>query len=230
MSIYKDNMASRGVALANGGVITGETDERILVWIDTRMKRRAESFAGEYIELVEPTIEYAEDIWNFRQEVLEKDAGNEDQFAGCGALDKAESAAEWIEICKLRKSIETCREAGTSVPSDMYLAIRKSDKRIIGITDLRHHIDHPILGSWGGHIGYTVRPGERGHGYAKEMLRLNIENARIRGIDRLLITCNVKNKASEKAILSNGGIFEKVIAVNGSQMKRYWITVGCFLL
>ena len=26
---------------------------------------------------------------------------------------------------------------------------------------LYHHIDHPILSVWGGHIGYTVRPNER---------------------------------------------------------------------
>lgn len=50
VTIYKDNMASRGVALANGGVITGETDERILVWIDTRIKKRAESFVQDCIE------------------------------------------------------------------------------------------------------------------------------------------------------------------------------------
>jgi len=57
------------------------------------------------------------------------------------------------------------------------------------------------------------------------MLRLNIENARKMGIAKLLITCDVKNAASEKTILANGGIFEKTIDVDGCQMKRYWITV-----
>ena len=225
MTIHKDNMASKGVALANGGIITEETDERILVWIDTKIKNRAKSFVHDCIKLVEPTVDYAEDIWNFRQEVLEVDADNEDQFAGCISLDKVESAGEWVEICMLRKSTETCNEVGTSVPSNMYLAVRESDNRIIGITDLRHHIDHPILGTWGGHCGYTVRPSERGHGYAKEMLRLNIENARIRGMEKLLITCDIKNEASEKTILANGGVFEKIIEVDGCRMKRYWITV-----
>ena len=36
------------------------------------------------------------------------------------------------------------------------LAIRLCDHKIVGIIDLRHHIDHPILSVWGGHIGYTV--------------------------------------------------------------------------
>ena len=92
--------------------------------------------------------------------------------------------------------------------------------------DLRHHINHPILGTWGGHCGYSVRPSERGKGYAKEMLRLNLQNAKAKGIEKLLVTCNVENEASERTILANGGVFEKTIDVDGDKMKRYWITVG----
>ena len=39
ITIQLDNAASKAVALANGGVITGQTDERIFVWIDTAQKR-----------------------------------------------------------------------------------------------------------------------------------------------------------------------------------------------
>lgn len=39
VTIKLDNAASKAVALANGGVITGQTDERILVWIDTAQKK-----------------------------------------------------------------------------------------------------------------------------------------------------------------------------------------------
>ena len=88
---------------------------------------------------------------------------------------------------------------GTQVPSHTYLAIRKSDNKVVGIIDLRYHINHPILGTWGGHCGYSVRLSERDKGYAKEMLRLNILNAKSLKIQKLLITCDVKNKASEPA-------------------------------
>lgn len=76
----------------------------------------------EQIELIEPKIKYAADIWKFRQEILDCDAESEDQFAGCKS-----------------------NEVGTTVPSHMYLAIRKNDNKVIGIIDLRHHINHPIL-------------------------------------------------------------------------------------
>ena len=43
-------------------------------------------------------------------------------------------------------------------------------------------------------------------------------------MQKLLVTCNINNQASEKTILANGGVFEKTIDVDGSQIKRYWIT------
>ncbi len=179
----------------------------------------------EHIALIEFQRKYADDIWEFRQEILECDTEDEDQFAGCLSLDESKSAEEWITICELRKSEETCSKTGVAVPSHTYLAVRKSDDKVVGVIDLRHHIDHPILGTWGGHCGYSVRPSERGKGYAKEMLRLNIQNAKAIGIKKLLVTCNVENEASEKTILANGGVYEKTIDVDGCEMKRYWITV-----
>ena len=179
----------------------------------------------EPIELVEPQYKFADDIWRFRQEIIETDAENEDRFAGCISLDTSNSAEAWIELCELRKSATTCGKSGTSVPSNMYLAVRKRDGKIVGMIDLRHHINHPVLGTWGGHCGYSVRPSERGNGYAKEMLRLNLFNAKTLGIPKLLITCDEKNKASEKTILANGGIYEKTIDVDGSKIKRFWISI-----
>ena len=179
----------------------------------------------EQIELVEVQTKYADEIWRFRQEILDCDAEDEDQFAGCLSLDESKSAEEWIRICELRKSEETCEQTGVAVPSHVYVAVRKSDDKVVGVIDLRHHINHPILGTWGGHCGYSVRPSERGKGYAKEMLRLNLQNAKAMGIEKLLVTCNVNNVASEKTILANGGVFEKTIDVDGETMKRYWVAV-----
>lgn len=93
----------------------------------------------------------------------------------------------------------------------------------MGIIDLRHHIDHPILGTWGGHTGYSVRPSERGKGYATQMLRLNMEKAKEMGLQKLLVTCNEKNPASEKVILKCGGVYESTLPVKESRIKRYWI-------
>ena len=116
------------------------------------------------IYLIEATPEYAEQVWQFRQEVFDYDNNSESQFAGCLSLDEAASAKEWIKMCQLRKNAATCKQTGSDVPSTTYFAVRKSDNKLVGIIDLRHHINHPILGTWGGHCGYTVRPSERGNG------------------------------------------------------------------
>lgn len=177
------------------------------------------------IYLIEATFEYAEQVWQFRKDVFDYDNNSESQFAGCLSLDEATSAEEWIRWCQLRTNEETCGQTGVDVPSTTYFAIRKKDNRLVGIIDLRHHINHPILGTWGGHCGYTVRPSERGNGFAKEMLRLNLNNAKTLGIEKLLITCHSDNAASEKTILANGGVYEKPIAVEGTKIKWYWIDI-----
>lgn len=174
----------------------------------------------EELRLVRPAPEYAEELRKFRQELLE--AGDADSFAGCSRLENYEDMGEWIEMV-WRQEQET---APGKVPSHVYLAVRQSDGRLVGIIDLRHHIDHPILGLWGGHMGYSVRPDERGKGYAREMLRLNLENCRQRGLDKVMITCSRDNPASERTILGCGGVFEKEVLVDGEWIKRYWITIG----
>ncbi len=169
------------------------------------------------IKLIKPSLEYADDIMKFRQELLD---GGED-FAGCGFLKNCSSAEEWIKIIDSRENEETCPKGG--VTSYSYIAVRLSDNKIVGIIDFRHHINHPILSVWGGHMGYTVRPDERKKGYAKEMLRQNLQNCRDYGLDKVMITCNHDNIASEKTIIANGGEFEKEVSVDGSMVKRYWV-------
>ena len=173
------------------------------------------------ITLVSPSREYAEQVMQLKAEILA--ANDADSFAGCSSLENFDSYSDWLELRARLENPALIPEG--KVPSSAWLAVRTSDNRVVGIIDLRHHIDHPILGLWGGHIGYTVRPSERGKGYAKEMLRLNLENCRARGLEKVMITCSPDNPASERTILANGGVFEKNVVVDGEIIKRYWITL-----
>ena len=91
----------------------------------------------------------------------------------------------------------TCHSVGTTVPSHMYLAVRKNDRRLVGIIDLRNHINHPILGTWGGHCGYSVRPSERRKGYAKRFLQVNM---------MIIEPIEIRDKLGRTVILRTAGV------------------------
>lgn len=175
------------------------------------------------IELIKPSLSYEQEVMDFKEEI--RQANDTDAFAGCTCLEVCDSFNEWIAFLDCLSDEKISFK--DKVPSTTYLAVTPK-KRVIGIIDLRHHIHHPILSTWGGHIGYTVRPSERGKGYGKEMLRLNLIHAYEMNIPEVLVTCHANNLASEKVILANGGVFEKEIEVDGEKIKRYWIKTEPF--
>lgn len=178
------------------------------------------------IRLLKPTIDYADDIMRFRQEII--DANDPDAFAGCGNLEECKTAQEWIDWIELRENPETC--PAERVSSNIFIAVRISDNRIVGVIDLRHHLGNPVLREWGGHFGYIVRPSERKKGYAKEMVRQNLIKCKELGLHKVMITCDRNNVASERTILANGGVFEKEVLVDGEYTKRFWVTIGTSML
>src|SRR6266508_84326 len=98
------------------------------------------------------------------------------------------------------------------------------DDTWIGLLTLRLQLNEQFLHS-GGHIGYVVRPSKRRCGYGRALLRLGLDKARERGLERVLLTCNETNIGSRKIIEANGGQFENAVVVAGQedQKLRYWI-------
>ena len=90
--------------------------------------------------------------------------------------------------------------------------------RALGFLNLRLRLNEGLL-NYAGHIGYSIRPSERGKGYAKEALRQGLQVAKEKNIKRALVTCSTENPTSRAIILANGGVYEDVR--NGTE--RYWI-------
>ena len=140
---------------------------------------------------------------------------------GTSALDKYDDFDAWLAAIRNLKSPETTPTG--LVPATEYLALDEHE-RLVGMTNLRHHLNDYLL-TYGGHIGYSVRPSERQNGYATQMLRLTLEKAKERGIAKVRICCDHYNVASAKTIRANGGVLEDEAydSLDGTLTQRYWI-------
>lgn len=74
----------------------------------------------------------------------------------------------------------------------------------------------------GGHIGYSIRPSCRNRGLGKLLLGELLQEARLIGLDRVLLTCDEGNAASRGIIQSQGGVLEQL---QGGTCK-YWISLA----
>ena len=117
------------------------------------------------------------------------------------------------------------QEMGINLPEGWVPAIQLvaffGKGQALGFLNLRLRLNNFLLEK-GGHIGYSIRPSERGKGYAKEALRQGLQVAKEKNIKKALVTCSVNNPASRAVILANGGLLEDVR--NG--VERYWIEVA----
>ena len=105
------------------------------------------------------------------------------------------------------------------VPSIQFVLFDESG-HALGFLNLRLRLNEGLL-NYAGHIGYSIRPSERGKGYAKEALHQGLQVAKEKNIHRALVTCSTQTLPNPAAILANGGQLEDVR--NGTE--RYWIEV-----
>jgi predicted acetyltransferase len=141
------------------------------------------------------------------------------------ALDRSRAATFADYVARLQEWSHGVNLPEGYVPASFYVGV--VDGVIVGRLSLRHAFND-FLRVAGGHIGYGVRPSQRGHGYAKEMLRQSLPLAAAVGIERALVLCDVDNGASRKVIEANGGVFESIIddPKFGAPKRRYWIETG----
>ncbi|MDR6988458.1 putative acetyltransferase [Paenarthrobacter nitroguajacolicus] len=139
-----------------------------------------------------------------------------------GDITSPEGFADWVQQLV---DAESAPEKDGIVPCT-YLWITEGTK-YVGAIAFRHSLT-PYLLSTGGHIGYGVRPSERGRGAASWALNEMCSRlAASSSPDRVLVTCEDANVASAKTIERCGGVLEDLrVAEDGRKIRRYWIDVS----
>lgn len=166
------------------------------------------------------TAVYSDMIADYRGEFPAEGAGVTavpGQIPGLDRFEEFGSTEEWLGYCeKMRGKIS------------WFLTLRESDGKMIGAVCLRHSLEYDDDDEeFRSHIGYSVRPSERGKGYAKEQLRLCLEKARKLGLGRVRLICLDTNLGSSAVIRANGGVYVDTIygEESGLSVERYDIVL-----
>ena len=173
------------------------------------------------IKLTLPSEAYLDQVRAYRQECFAADSSMD----GCGPLRRIEDPEEWL--AETRRYLDPATVPEGKVQATQFLAVRESDGKLVGMIQVRHYFNE-YLEKYAGHIGYSVRPGERRKGYAKEQLRQALGFCKeTLDLDRVLITCQTHNEGSRRTILANGGVYESTVhePTEHMDLERYWITL-----
>lgn len=137
-------------------------------------------------------IEYIREFWAHHSEIN-----------GTGGLDRfTENYEGWLK--KLEQDY-TRAPSEEKVPARTYFLVRDTDKRIVGMSNIRLCLNQR-LSRYGGHIGYSIRPTERGRGYNKINLYLGLKVCSAHGIEKVFMDADLHNPASWRTMEALGGV------------------------
>ena len=169
-------------------------------------------------KLVKPELCYKKSAILYIEELLNYNSA----IHGTGFLDRyLESSCyeEWLdEIRYLEFNSDSSK-----VSASTFFMVDDNDF-IIGMVNIRHTLNDKLL-FHGGNIGYSIRPTERGNGYAKIALFLALKECFSLGLTRVLITAEDNNVPSYRTIEALGGVMENKVLDEGKYFRRYWIDV-----
>lgn len=172
-----------------------------------------------------PSIEKKDEIIDFLNEFKEYNSN----IHGSGALNKIFNGYSFEEALEMTLNMENDEYARSinRATGKTLLFIRESDKKIIGVLNLRWNLP-PNMFEFGGHIGYSIRPTERRKGYNKIQLYMGLIEAKKIGLDRVMLDCNINNIGSDKTLKALGGVLERtgIDPSDGNLTNVYWFNVA----
>ena len=150
------------------------------------------------LELKKLSVDDGFDVYKMLQEIPSEENGLLNKANGL-SFDEYK---EWL-IAKQRDAEQKGIVDGWKVPSTTFWLY--ADGVPVGFGSIRHFLTE-ALSQAGGHIGYGIAPQFRGNGYGNEILRLLLKKADEIGLEKVLVTVDLDNIASQAVALANGGV------------------------
>lgn len=132
-----------------------------------------------------------------------------------GALRDPDGFADLVRFLLDQRRADALRPRFYVDFTELWLA---DGDQYLGRVSLRHRLTEALF-TWGGHIGYAVRPSARRRGLASAGLAGMLDVCRDRGIDPVLVTCDTDNVGSRAVIEAAGGEYEDT----RMGKRRYWV-------
>lgn len=121
-----------------------------------------------------------------------------------------------------------CHEQEATLPQGRVCALQYlyvDEDQLIGMVNIRLYLNE-YLKQYGGHVGYSIAPTQRGKGYGKKMLQEACRKCKELGIHDILLVAEKKNMASIRTILACKGRFENEVIEGNQTLRRYFIHVS----
>ena len=163
------------------------------------------------LELRKLSVGDGKDVYQMLQDIPLEENGLQNNVNGL----TYEAYQDWL-VKKQQESELDGIVDGWKVPATTYWLY--ADGVPVGFGQLRHFLTDALRKA-GGHIGYGIAPQYRGKGYGKELLKLLLRKADEMGIDKVLVTIHLDNRASLAVALANGG----AIAEQTDERFLVWI-------
>ncbi len=146
-----------------------------------------------------PGINRKEEAFDYIREFQEYGS----RINGVGGLNHFPTDYEgWLCLTAERAVMEPNEER---VPAREFFLVRENDNRIVGMINIRIALNE-TLRKHGGHIGYSIRPTERGKGYNRVNLYLGLKVCNQYGIETVMMDADLDNPASWRTMEALGGV------------------------
>lgn len=201
----------------------------------------------EKLRLVRPQRKHEKQAMMYFEEIREQDT----EFHGMGGLEAYHDNYDgWLE--KLAADRVQAINA-EQVPMETFFLVRremvpidgsnlicdgwhsggakflKAIDKIIGMVNIRLALND-ALWEEDGNIGYSIRPSERGKGYAKLQLYLALKVCQQYGLEVVFLDCAEENVASAKTIRALGGRLARTRSVPHYTIPHKYVNIAYFVI